>query len=99
MDLDYRLNRVGLRTVTDTLSDFLPEMAFSRIDKDKRELIFKTPDGEVPLQHLSDGYQNVAAWVGDLLYRLSQVFEDYKNPLGARGLLLIDEVDLHLHPK
>jgi hypothetical protein len=55
-------------------------------------------DGIVPLQYLSDGYQNVAAWVGDLLFRISEAFDDYKSPLKARGLLIIDEVDLHLHP-
>lgn len=28
-----------------------------------------------------------------------EVFEDHRSPLKARGLLLIDEVDLHLHPR
>lgn len=62
-------------------------------------MIFKTPEGEVPLDDLSDGYQNVAVWVGDLLYRITSTFGDYKSPLKARGVLLIDEIDLHLHTK
>jgi len=99
MDLDYRHKGKGLDSVTDILSDFLPELTFLRIDKENRDLIFETPDGATPLQQLSDGYQNVAGWVGDLLYRLNEVFGDHKDPLNARGLLLIDEVDLHLHPK
>jgi hypothetical protein len=40
----------------------------------------------------------MAAWAGDLLYRLTGAFSDRKNPLDARGVLLIDEMDLHLHP-
>lgn len=40
----------------------------------------------------------MTAWIGDLLYRISNTFEDYQSPLAARGLLLIDEVDLHIHP-
>jgi predicted ATP-binding protein involved in virulence len=52
----------------------------------------------VPLSYLSDGYQNVVSWCGDLLYRVTQVFKDHKKPFEARGLLLIDEIDLHLHP-
>ncbi|MEZ5329023.1 MAG: AAA family ATPase [Verrucomicrobiales bacterium] len=28
-----------------------------------------------------------------------EVFDDYSSPLSTRALLLIDEVDLHLHPK
>ena len=40
----------------------------------------------------------VAAWIGDLLYRITETFEDYRAPLEARGLLLVDEIGLHLHP-
>src|SRR5690606_3786942 len=43
-------------------------------------------------------YQQMVAWVSDLLYHVTRTFGDYKNPLAARGLLLIDEIDLHLHP-
>jgi predicted ATP-binding protein involved in virulence len=41
----------------------------------------------------------VAAWVGDLLFNITNAFNDRKDPLKTRGLLLIDEIDLHLHPK
>ncbi len=47
---------------------------------------------------MSDGYQNVAAWIGDLLYRVTESFAHFSDPLSARGLLLIDEIDAHLHP-
>ena len=99
MDLDYRKNRAGVDIVRKVLTSFLPEVSFSRIDKKKKQLLFKTRDGIVPMHVLSDGYQNMASWVGDLLYRVSETFDDYKAPLKARGLLLIDEIDLHLHPK
>ena len=32
-------------------------------------------------------------------FEITEIFEDYNSPLHARGLLIIDEVDLHLHPK
>jgi predicted ATPase len=98
MDMDYRRGEEGITTVRKVLSNFLPGMRFDSIDRDSGRLLFKTVDGIVPLQYLSDGYQNVAAWVGDLLFRISEAFDDYKSPLKARGLLIIDEVDLHLHP-
>ena len=42
----------------------------------------------------------MAAWIGDLLFQVSEVSGDaQEKPLTAKGLLLIDEVDLHLHPK
>ncbi|MCP4694232.1 MAG: AAA family ATPase, partial [Desulfobacterales bacterium] len=34
----------------------------------------------------------------DLLYRLIRTPEPVENPLEAHGLILIDEIDLHLHP-
>ncbi|KAA9338782.1 AAA family ATPase [Adhaeribacter soli] len=100
MELDYSQGTVGLQLIKDALDNFLLEnVKFKAIDKEKGKIIFSTPDGDVPLEQLSDGYQNVAAWIGDLMYNLTRTFKDYKEPLKARGLLLIDEIDLHLHPK
>ena len=99
MDIDY-LNKPGaMNIVKNVLSEFLGEVDFARIDKRQGQLLFKTPQGVVPMNQLSDGYQNVAAWIGDLLYQVTETFGDYKEPLKTRGLLLIDEIDLHLHPK
>lgn len=98
LDTHYRFAKRGLTTIEATLNDLLPEVSFHSIDKKTKQVRFQTPDGLVPLQQLSDGYQNVASWVGDLVYRIASIYDDYKNPLGSRGLLLIDEIDLHLHP-
>lgn len=97
MDLDYRGGN-GLKVVQQVLSEFLPGMSFAGIDKRRKQLMFDTVDGSVPLQQLSEGFQNVAAWVGDLLYRVTETFEDYRTPLKTGGLLIVDEIDLHLHP-
>jgi len=99
IDIDYQSGADGIRLIKGTLNDFLPGTRFNSIDKLKKRVLFETADGIVPLEQLSDGYQNMAAWIGDLLYRVTQTFRDYKKPLEARGLLLIDEIDLHLHPK
>ncbi|MBB3841217.1 putative ATP-binding protein involved in virulence [Runella defluvii] len=99
IDLDYRSGEQGIAIVKEALDDFLPSASFHSIDKFKKQVLFKTIDGIVPLDYLSDGYQNMAAWIGDLLYRITETFKDYQNPLAARGVLLIDEIDLHLHPK
>lgn len=98
MDMEYRRSKAGLEIVRNALADLLPGVTLSRIDRENRELLFSTQDGELPLGQLSDGYQNMATWCGDLLYRITTTYEDYKRPLSARGLLLIDEIDLHLHP-
>ncbi len=99
MNLDYRTQGLGLGMVRRVLDDFLPGIQFKQIDKDRGELLFETDDGVVCLQMLSDGYQAVCAWVGDLLYHITEAGPDYETPLETRGVLLIDEVDLHLHPR
>ncbi|HKG66012.1 MAG TPA: AAA family ATPase [Solirubrobacteraceae bacterium] len=98
MDLDYR-HAAGFDIVRDAIDALLPGITLSHIDRDRRELVFDTPDGQIPYRLLSEGYQNVAAWTGDLLLQITEVFGDLADPFSARGLLLIDEVDLHLHPK
>jgi recombinational DNA repair ATPase RecF len=98
MDLHYRRGEVGLQMVKSALGDLLPGVTFAGIDKAQRQLMFNTADGIVPLSLLSDGYQNMAAWCGDLLYRITETFSDRRDPFSARGLLLLDELDLHLHP-
>jgi predicted ATP-binding protein involved in virulence len=99
IELDYRSGNEGIILVKEALKDFLPGITFHSIDKNKKQVMFQTVDGIIPLDQLSDGYQNMAAWIGDLLFRITETFKNYKKPLEARGLLLIDEVDLHLHPK
>ncbi|MES9828757.1 MAG: AAA family ATPase [Candidatus Thiodiazotropha sp.] len=99
MGLEYRDGKSGTRIIENAMNGLLPDVSFNRIDRRNGDLLFDTPDGAVPLRLLSDGYQNVAAWIGDLLYRITESFDDYKNPLETRGLLLIDEIDAHLHPK
>ena len=97
MDIEYSRGEGALELIRSTLSTLLRDVTFRHIDKDRKAMVFDTPDGPVSLADLSDGYQNVAAWVGDLLYRTTTVFGDLPNPLAAQGLLLLDEIDLHLH--
>ena len=51
------------------------------------------------LEQLSDGYRNLLAIILDFARRLAQANPTLENPLDAPGILLIDEVELHLHPR
>jgi energy-coupling factor transporter ATP-binding protein EcfA2 len=53
-------------------------------------------EAAVPVQHLSDGYQAVIAMVGDVMELLSPKRIDMAS---AEGLVLIDEIGSHLHPR
>ena len=82
MDLHYARGESFLRLIRSALAELLPGATFRNIDKTRRALVFDTADGPVSLDDLSDGYQNVAAWVGDLLYRTTGAFDDFSNPSG-----------------
>lgn len=100
MDLDYRKGEGALQLMRHALQSILmPGVEFVDIDKDQRELVFRTEDGDLPFSQLSDGFQSVVAWVGDLLFRLTDTFGILDDPLAAAGLLLLDEIELHLHPR
>lgn len=87
----------AMDVVAKAINTFLPqEVRFECIRAG--QVFFNTPDGLLPLELLSNGIQQTVAWLGDLLYHVSRRFGDYKKPLTARGLLLIDEIDLHMHP-
>ncbi|AEH89916.1 AAA family ATPase [Mesorhizobium opportunistum] len=59
----------------------------------------ETYSGEVPLQSLSVGYQTMFAWTVDLAWRMAQHHTTSEDPLREPAIVLIDELDLHLHPK
>lgn len=54
---------------------------------------------ELNIMQLSDGEKCLLALVGDLARRLSLLNTEKANPLDGHGVVLIDEIDLHLHPK
>jgi hypothetical protein len=53
----------------------------------------------VPFRNLSDGYRSMLALGIDLLRWLIQAFPESADPLGQHGVVLIDELDAHLHPR
>jgi len=59
----------------------------------------KKEDAELNVLQLSDGEKCLLALVGDLARRLSLLNTERDNPLEGEGIVLIDEIDLHLHPK
>ena len=63
-----------------------------RIDKDGSR-------HELRIEQLSEGYKIVIAMVADLAARMAEANPKMNDPLNTSGIVLIDEVDLHLHPR
>lgn len=58
-----------------------------------------TFSGLIPISSLSLGYQTTLAWTADLSWRLLKRYSSSLNPLAEPAVVLIDEIDLHLHPQ
>lgn len=48
---------------------------------------------------LSEGYKSILIFVSDLLYRLSRNISKEEKTMEFKGIVIVDEIDLHLHPK
>ncbi len=59
----------------------------------------QTPYGKVPLFELSLGYKTMLAWTVDLALRMLWRHPEIDKPLDEPAVVIVDEIDLHLHPK
>lgn len=75
------------------------DLRFSRCDTETFEILLATSDGEVPMDYLSQGMNSTMGWAGIVIQRLAEIYADQDDPTKQRALLLIDEIDSHLHPE
>jgi predicted ATP-binding protein involved in virulence len=90
--------------VKQILIDLLPDINNIRFSTPTKENLnsfveFQTPFGWVNIQQLSLGYKTMVAWMVDLAARMFERYPDSDNPLAEPAIVLVDEIDLHLHPK
>ena len=62
------------------------------------DTLFEQRGVGVPFSALSDGFRGYIAWVSDLLYHMNDVCPRDMRLSDMTGLVMVDEVDLHLHP-
>ena len=71
-------------------------------DFEKKSLVVGHPDyGRLPLAALSDGVRNMIALIADIARRCASLNPHLSGAAAQQtpGVLLIDEVDMHLHPR
>jgi predicted ATPase len=89
-----RLKDLGITAINKLLPDTIK---FDSVTSEGR-ILFNVNGLKVPTLTLSDGYRSILALSGDLVWRLIQAFPDSPDPLKEEGIVLIDELDIHLHP-
>ena len=101
-ELDEEDSSPALHMVYKAVESMLPEIASARYNTKLGNLVLIYQTGELhTFSELSDGYRNVVAIAADLAIKAAML-----NPQLAEkalemtpGVVLIDELDLHLHPK
>ncbi len=87
-------------------SDILPDVKDVRIQTEQKGntsfdnfVEFLTDFGWVRINELGYGYQSMVAWLLDLVRQMMELYPNSLNPLREPVTVLIDEIDLHLHPE
>jgi predicted ATP-binding protein involved in virulence len=89
-----------LTAVRSAIAAFMPGFSNLRVKRKPRLHMAIDKDGAtLNVSQLSQGEKSMMALVGDIARRLAMMNQSLENPLHGDGIVLIDEVDLHLHPK
>jgi hypothetical protein len=86
-------------TIASEITEGFP-MQFLRVAEDQEGLVplFRTPDGDVPFNVLSQGTQSVMQWLTFVLAGYAKYYGYPTNLAAQPGIVIIDEIDAHLHP-
>jgi hypothetical protein len=92
------------KRVQNALISILPDVADIQIQPSDEpggspRVEARTPDGWVPLRQLGFGYQSQIAWLVDFASRMFERHPDSPDPLAEPAVVLVDEIDLHMHPR
>lgn len=88
-----------LNAVRTAITAFMPDLSNIRVQRKPRLHMAVDKDGKsLNVMQLSQGEKSLMALVGDIARRLAMMNPELDNPLHGDGIILIDEVDMHLHP-
>ncbi len=94
-----------LEAVREAIVNMIPDAKRAWWDFDWDEILIETDtQGKtqpIPFHLLSDGYRNMIGMVADIAYRMATLNPQLEADVikQTEGIVLIDEIDLHLHPK
>jgi len=95
----YKSEGNELKAVAKAIELFVPDYTSLRVKRVPRPQMLIDKAGETfNMDQLSDGEKNLITLVGDIARRLAIANPESDDPLKGEGIILIDEIDLHLHP-
>ena len=91
-----------LHAVYEAIAACVQDVVAAEFDFDEDDIVVEfSKDTRVPFQLLSDGQRSMAAIAADIAMRCSQLNPHLNERASVEtpGVVLIDELDLHLHPR
>lgn len=93
-------NNIQLNCVRNAISSMIKGYSNLKINLNpSRMVITNSKNEELRIEQLSGGYKAILSVVSDIAKRLALANPHSINPLNEQAVILIDEIDLHLHPK
>ena len=79
----------------------VPGASHAGFDVSRDQLMIRFGERSLPFSFLSDGYRNMVAMAADIAIRCATLNPHLQEKSSAEtpGVVLIDEIDLHLHPR
>lgn len=87
-----------LNAVREALGQVSPDFSNFKVSRNPRDFYMQKDGQQFSINQLSDGEKCYLTLVGDIARMLAMTNRGEDNPLEGKGCILIDEVDLHLHP-
>ena len=109
VDLDYasyRRDQPAIRSTVEKVASIASEITsgfpvkFLGVADDSEGLFpqFQTPDGDLPLDVLSQGTQSIMQFLAHLILGYAEYYDFPADLEDKPGVLIVDEIDAHLHP-
>jgi predicted ATP-binding protein involved in virulence len=102
--LKFKLNNYSnltdhtLEFVSKAIYEFLPGFSNLKVQRKPLDLTISKNQKKLSVLQLSQGEKSILALVADIARRLTLLNPASDNPLNGTGIIVIDEIDLHLHP-
>jgi AAA domain, putative AbiEii toxin, Type IV TA system/AAA domain len=90
----------ALKNIENAISELIDDDFTLKVSREPLEVLGVLNGATVPLSMLPDGLRSSLAWLGDVLRRLDLISKpDDVDPLQLPIIVLLDEIDAHLHPE
>jgi predicted ATPase len=89
----------AITSICDSIVDIKFAQGMRYIEVDKNLKILGKNENGTPFQNLASGYKSIIAMVSHMMLHLYYQQPEINDPSLLEGIVIIDEIDLHFHPK